>query len=240
MQCYGKSVVGASGVNADSFYISADKKVFAVADGASGAYDKVAAGKICTEALSSSPYVMTEISASDYIRQCITTANENLTIKSKQDGKHTFGTLTAAVIDNGVLTVGAVGDTPAYLIQGDKAIKAIKPKRRYQKLIEFGVLTEGEITKAISLLPNQMWSQFDNFLPMIIPDIAIAEYQIHKDDVLIICTDGISDCIEEHEFIEILKEAESLEAASNKIYSLVDSRCPANRLDDRTIIIARL
>ena len=46
MQCYGKTIVGASGVNADSFYISQDIKVLAVADGASGAYNKVA-GRIC-------------------------------------------------------------------------------------------------------------------------------------------------------------------------------------------------
>lgn len=240
MQCYGRTVVGASGVNADSLYVSQDNKVFAVADGASGAYDKVAAGRICTDSVQKNLYNSNMGKPADYIIKCIKEANEGLTEKSKTDGRLSFGTLTVAIIHEGLLTVGAVGDTPAFLIRGDKIIRAIKSKRRYARLIEFGVLTEEEIERIISSIPNVMWSQFDNFLPMIIPDIAIAEYEVSEDDILIICTDGISDCIENDEYVHILRSSKSLESACNTLFTLVEDRCPENNLDDRTIIIARL
>jgi serine/threonine protein phosphatase PrpC len=56
MECYGKSIGGSSGVNADVFFISLDNKVLVVSDGASGAFDKVEASKCCT-----SPMVIPEI-----------------------------------------------------------------------------------------------------------------------------------------------------------------------------------
>ena len=36
-KCFGKSIVGTSGVNGDAFYISSDKSTIVLADGASGA-----------------------------------------------------------------------------------------------------------------------------------------------------------------------------------------------------------
>lgn len=240
MQSYGRTKAGASGINADSFYISQDRKVFAVADGASGAYDKTAAGRICTETFEYNQYNQSKIKQIDYIIKCFNEANEKLISKSREDRALSFGTLTAAVINDGIMTIGAVGDTPAYLIHGDNIIKAIAPKKRYSQLIELGILSETKIKEAISIIPNEMWSLFDSYLPMVIPDIATAEYKVNKGDILIICTDGISDYIEENELVSILRKAESLESACDMLFSLVEERCPVNKLDDRTIIMAMI
>lgn len=220
MEYYGLTEVGASGTNADSYYISQDEKVFAVADGASGAFDKVEAGTICMNAIRELDYHSLGLNLQEYILHCINAANSRLIEKSQLDGHLSFGTMNMAVVDEGKLSVGAVGDTPAFLIQGNKIRKIIKPKKRYAKLIELEILTEEEIDKAISSIPDEMWSMFDNFLPMVIPQIAVEEYLISQNDILIICTDGVSDWIDEDEFVDVLRSSSSVEQGCRKLFQL--------------------
>lgn len=40
MDCYGLTEVGSSGVNADRYHISQDKKIFALSDEASGSFEE--------------------------------------------------------------------------------------------------------------------------------------------------------------------------------------------------------
>ena len=56
--CYGNSLVGTSGVNGDSFYISPDNTVFMLSDGASGAglEGKVIMSQLCTETVKNNPF----------------------------------------------------------------------------------------------------------------------------------------------------------------------------------------
>lgn len=239
MEYYGLAEVGASGINADSYYISQDRKILSIADGASGAFDKVGAGVICMDVIKEFDFYSSGLKPQEYILQCINDANNRLIRKSQQDGYLSFGTMTMVVIDEGRLSIGAVGDTPAFLIQGNKIRKIIKPKKRYAKLIELGILTEQEIDKAISSIPSEMWSMFDNFLPMVIPQIAVEEYLISKNDILIICTDGVSDWLYEEEFVSVLRSTSSIEQSCRKLFSIVNERCPANKLDDKTIIIGQ-
>lgn len=238
MDYYVLTEVGASGVNADRYYISQDKKIFAMSDGASGAFDKVGAGIICMDIVKELDYSSLGLNPRDYIMHCINEANNRLIKKSQQDGELSFGTMTMAVINEGKLSVGAVGDTPAFLIQGNTIRKIIKPKKKFSKLIELGILTVKEIDKAISSIPNEMWSVFDNFLPMVIPQIAVEEYMVSDNDILIICTDGVSDWIDDNEFINILRTSGSFEEGCRNLFSIVNEKCPANKLDDKTITVA--
>jgi serine/threonine protein phosphatase PrpC len=161
MESFGLSNVGSSGVNADRYYISSDNNVYAISDGASGAFDKVGAATICMNSISERDYSDTGFDPIEYLKLCIKNANGKLIEKSLRDECLSFGTMTIALLDKNKLYIGAVGDTPAYLIKDNEIFKGIKPKRRYSDLIKYGVLSEEEIEAAIALLPNQMWSQFD-------------------------------------------------------------------------------
>lgn len=85
-----------------------------------------------------------------------------------------------------------------------------------------------------------MISLFDIYLPMIVPKIAIEEYEVNNGDILIICTDGISDWISLEEFASIFSSNKSLNECFDEILNLVEKRCDSNRLDDRTLVVARL
>ncbi|MGF7056846.1 hypothetical protein [Brassicibacter mesophilus] len=100
MNCFGLTEVGASSINADSYYISRDNNVFAISDGASGAFDKVGAGVICMNTVKEFDYSYLNLKPLDYIIHCIKEANDRLVKKSQKDGCLSFGTMTMAVISN--------------------------------------------------------------------------------------------------------------------------------------------
>lgn len=240
MEHYAISLVGASGCNGDAYWVSEDCKIVAVADGASGAFDKVAASSICMDIFRNFPYISAGMSPIEYIEHCFKQANQELVKKSQDDGQLSFGTLTVAVIENNIITVGAVGDTLAFLLQGNVIKKVTSPRKRYTQLVELGILSEEQIHKSIYQLPNEMWSLFDNFLPMVIPEIALSQHEARKGDTLAICSDGLSDCVNLDELKEVLDKPLSLQESCNNLICIVKDRCPINKLDDITVVLARL
>lgn len=239
MDCYYCSIVGSSRVNGDKAFLSEDKRVFAISDGASGAYDKVKASTLCIKPLERLGYKNSSLSPLEYINYCFQEANDNLINKSKVDGKLSFGTMTICVLDKRVLSTGMVGDTPAFLIRGNEIVRLCSPKKTYDRAIECGVLNEEEAKKAIETLPGPMRSNFEVFLPMIIPSIAKSQIEVSTDDILFICCDGITDWISEEELVDFFKEEESLEKTCDNIIEKIDNRCPKEHLDDRTMIAVK-
>lgn len=239
MEAYSKSIVGSSRVNGDKCFISGNKSVFAVADGASGAKDKVQASLCCIKPLEEMPFNSSEISSAEYIKHSINQANKYLVEKSQADGKLSFGTFTLSVYSDGILYTGAVGDTPAFLFKKESIIQLVKPKKRYSNAVEHGVITEEDAERAVKNLPGPLQSTFEYFLPMIIPDIALSSIQIDSGDVLIICCDGISDWVKPDEMRLILMQHQLFEDACDEIMNKSEINCSENYLDDRTIVAVR-
>lgn len=79
----------------------------------------------------------------------------------------------------------------------------------------------------------------ENFLPIIVPAVATNSVDLQKDDITFICSDGISDWLENAELVKIFT-TEELTFACNLIFDLVKERCPKNWLDDMTIIAFKI
>lgn len=240
MEVFGKSIVGASGINADRYFISEDIKVFAVADGASGAFDKVAAGEYCLRALQKANYGDSGMNPMQYLDYCFTTANNSLIERSQKDGKLSYGTLTMAVIDNGVVTVGAIGDTPVFLISNNEIKKIVKPRKRYALAIEYNQITEEVAERAVSSLPGCMHSMFENYIPMVIPEVANAQCGVNPGDTVIICSDGVSDWVTKEEFLNWFGSSRSVQEVCETILEEVIERCGMSNMDDTTIVVVRV
>ena len=240
MHIFSRTLVGGSGINGDDFYTSSDGRVLVIADGASGAYDKVAASSLCIKAVKEFESIGNIENAKQFVENCIYRANNYLVEKSQRDRKLTFGTLTMAVVDNEDIIIGAVGDTPAFLISGSSIKKLVKPKKIYSNGVEHGVINEEEAEKAISSLPGIMHSMFLMYLPMVVPNISYFQGKAKTGDYLLICTDGISDWISESEIVKLLTGNDDLNEIGEEIYALVIERCPRDRMDDATMILAKI
>lgn len=240
IKAFGASITGSSGINADKYFISSDNKLLAVSDGASGAYDKVGASACCIGPLLEYEYNESDIQPVDYIHRIFSTANQRLIDKSMQDGKSSFATLTIAMEKDGVLYVGAVGDTPAFLVRDGVVTKLTNPRKAYTKLVELGILTNEQAESAVAALPPEMRSVFDKFIPSIVPEVSITQYGVNVGDILIICTDGISDVIPQDEYPKLINTCNDVEKACATFIDKVAEYSIHCQIDDATLVIARL
>lgn len=195
--CYGNSLVGTSGVNGDSFYISPDNTVFMLSDGASGAgkEGKVIMSQLCAETVKNNPFSSSELSAKAYLDKIIWQINNKLIEASQSRKSLVFGTLVICVVCGNTAYIAAAGDSPAYFLHSNTAVRIAKPKKTYQNLIDMGFFSEEQLEEAVHRLPEHMWSMFDIFIPSVVPSYSFEEIKLSEGDIVLLCCDGVSDNI---------------------------------------------
>ncbi len=239
---YGASCTGSSGINGDIFYISPDNKVFILADGASGAGSdgKVLMGKICIEIVKEFDYLTSKLDAKEYVDKLFWKINNRLIETSQRYRKLVFGTIDIAVFDKGILTVTTYGDSPIFYFDGVEIKRIARNKKRYEGMIDQGYITKEQYEGYIKNMHNMMWSCFDRFIPDIVPNNIIEQYEIKTNNALVMCCDGMSDWISKEKIFETLNEygvengIEMLISESKRL--AIDSQ---NYFDDITAIAVK-
>jgi len=149
---------------------------------------------------------MTSRSVKNMLNSAIT--NANITVydiahtNKTLDGMGT--TIVAAMIMNKTAHIAHIGDSRVYLISDKNKIQQItKDHSIVQQLIETGQLQEGEaknhprrniITKALGVC-NDVEMEYN-------------EFPLNENDILLLCTDGITGFIEEKEILSIIQTNE--------------------------------
>ena len=241
-KCFGKSVVGTSGVNGDAFYISSDKSTIVLADGASGAGadGKVIMSKCCVENIEAFPFSKSILSPKEYIEKIIWKINKDLIQHSQKQNKYIFGTLVICIISNNVATFASMGDSPAFLIKEGKIKRVSKTKKTYDNLVQMGIFTEEQLEEYIHRLPEHMWSMFDTFIPMVVPKYSLEEYELNLGDTIILCCDGVSDYLSDDELLELVNRQdlpESVNAIISKSKENAIEEHNRNQYDDITVVL---
>ena len=195
--------------NQDFFYtgyLNDNSAIVIVCDGMGGAN----AGNVASETATKLIYDYIDKSYSNKLNRDLlcslvknAVASANLTIynMSKSDEKYTGMGTTAVVliIRNGFAIICHVGDSRAYLIR-DGITQVTKDHSVVQTLVEDGKLTPEEakkhpkknvITRALGVEQN------------VISDIA--EFPIDFGDTVLVCSDGLSNYVDENEIFEIIK-----------------------------------
>lgn len=238
----GKTITGSSGVNADVFYVSEDNKVFLLADGASGAgtEGKVLMGKICIETLKNFSFSESNLEPAEYVKNLISRMNKRLIEVSQEYNKLVFGTIIIAVINNGKLTITALGDSPAYYYNGEFTNRLAKNPKKYEWMINEGFITKEEYEGCIAKLHPMMWSSFECFIPMIVPNNVIETVDIKQGDILILCCDGVSDWVAADAMVQEIKNKD-LGAALDTILEMAKERALKENtyFDDMTILVVK-
>lgn len=238
----GKTITGSSGVNADVFYISEDKKVFLLADGASGAgtEGKVLMGKICIETLKNFSFTSSNLEPKEYVKNLISKINKRLIEVSQEYNKLVFGTIIIAVVNGGKLTITALGDSPAYYFNGENIERLAKNPKKYEWMIDEGFITKEEYEGYIAKLHPMMWSSFECFIPMIVPNNIIETVDIKQGQVVILCCDGVSDWVRADEMVQEVKD-KGLGVALDNIVDMAKERAlnENSYFDDLTILVIK-
>jgi protein phosphatase len=142
-------------------------------------------------------------------------------------------TLTVAAVLGSNLLVGHVGDSRAYLLRGSELKQLTTDHTLAQALIDAGVADPDDpasrsmrhvLTAAVGSLGQEVEPQVQRF-------------QVERGDQLLLCTDGLTETVEDLTIARVLRESRSAQSACQ---SLVDLALAGGGSDNVTVLLARL
>lgn len=242
--------------NEDSYLIREDLGLFVVADGMGGHAGGETASRLAVETIASTleasrsngvdPLTedapMEEGRLADTLRESVESACHVIFHKAKVE-PHLAGmgtTVTAMVLKpsskEGVVDAyfGHVGDSRIYLIRDDLIQQVSEDHSLVAEQIRAGVLTEEEarISRFKNIITRSVGFEEDVL-------VDVMGLWAEPGDVFVMCSDGLSNFLEEPEYFQLVKEhaADKLEKLPQAFIDLANSR---GGDDNITVIVVRI
>ena len=140
-------------------------------------------------------------------------------------------TATIAGLLGDTLYLAQVGDSRAYLIRDGVAFQITKDQSLMQKLIEAGEITaeEAEMSDRRNIILQALGPE---------PNVKIdlTHQRIRRDDVLVLCSDGLSGLVKPEQIARAVTEEGNPELAAERLVDLANS---SGGPDNITVVIAR-
>ena len=228
MRAFAKSDVGkAREINEDYYYISNENdeiQVYILADGMGGYNGGEVASKLATTTALS--YIQSNFQnipkekedILNLVKSAMEYANMVVYEKSNEE-KELEGmgtTLEVCLIYNNKAYIGHVGDSRIYRIRKEFIRKLTHDHSYVEKLVKDGTITKQE---AVHHPKKNMLMKALGCTAFVEPDVTIKGFI--KEDTILMCSDGLTNMIEEQEIYRIVKEnyqmaAERLVEQANK------------------------
>lgn len=141
-------------------------------------------------------------------------------------------TIVAATIDKDTLYVANIGDSRLYLIRGHEIRQITRDHSLVEEMIRIGGITREEgrfhpdknvITRAIGVRESVEADFFDE--------------SVEENDILLLCSDGLSNMLEDQEMETIINSEPDLETAANR---LVERANEYGGRDNITVLLAKM
>jgi protein phosphatase len=192
--------------------------LFAVADGMGGALAGELASRLAVEAVEASADGSGEVA--ERVASLVQAANHSVYERSRSDtsvsGMGT--TMTLALVEGGVVTIGHVGDSRAYLVRDGELRQVTNDHSLVAELMRSGKLTAEEaehhpqrsvITRALGTDPDV--------------DVDIYEVEAEPGDVFLLCSDGLTSMVGNDLILQALQEyGHDLDAAARELIALAN------------------
>lgn len=227
MQYYGITDIGMQRKeNQDRIYmpeIGDDTKLFIVADGMGGANAGGVASSMAIEYVKQlilekfNEVKEDRILLQDLIKDAIVGANKYIHEKSLQDEQYSgMGTtIVVAIIYKGKVFIGHVGDSRIYRIRKHIIRQLTKDHSYVQILVQNGTITkeEAENHPQKNMLVKALGCE-----EIVEPDVMVKGFL--KDDILLMCTDGLTNMIKVNEiYEEVVNGKNDLVSTCNNLIS---------------------
>jgi serine/threonine protein phosphatase PrpC len=202
--------------------------LFAIADGMGGAQAGEVASRLAAAALKESG---ADGGGEQRIHALIQEANRRVYDRSSTD-PNTSGmgtTITVALVENGNVSFGHVGDSRAYLIRDGRMEQVTEDHSLVNELMKSGKLSreEAETHPQRSVITRALGTD---------PDVDADTFTIEAKagDVFLLCSDGLTDMVGEREIQELVeKNREDIDAA---LKSLVKAANRSGGEDNITVV----
>lgn len=201
-----------------------DYSIYVVADGMGGHNAGEVASKIAVEE------TIKNFKRNKNVTDAIRKANERIYFLSTGDKSLTgMGTtITVAVIENNNIEVAHVGDSSCFVIDNDVIMKLTRDHSLVQELIEIGSITEEEAkTHPNRNIITRALGTSDSI------DIDVYRLKLNGTEKFILCTDGLSNYVEQDEMLSIVNKEDCKNACLDMV-KLAKSR---GGRDNITVIV---
>jgi PPM family protein phosphatase len=203
--------------NEDNYVVA--PPLFAVADGMGGAQAGEVASQLAASALEGGDSDARE--GTQRIDELIQEANRRIFDRASTDPSASgMGTtMTVALVEGMTVAIGHVGDSRAYLVRNEQMEQLTEDHSLVNELLKTGKLSEEEaqVHPQRSVITRAVGTD---------PDVDVDGFTIEAEegDVFLICSDGLSDMVEDEEILELVhsnrddldKAVKALVAAANR------------------------
>ncbi len=239
MKVFANSDVGkARDINEDFYYISDGQtylKLYILADGMGGYNGGEIASKLAT--ISVKGYIESNFNKIEHtkeaiielIKNAIEYANMVVYEKAKEceELSNMGTTIEVLVIYNNKLFIGHIGDSRIYRIRKNIIRKLTEDHSYVQELVKDGTITKEE---AKNHPKKNMLMKALGCTPYVEPDLAIKGFL--KDDIVIMCSDGLTNMLSEEEIYSIV-----LQKVDNTSNILINRANELGGYDNITVIV---
>jgi PPM family protein phosphatase len=203
--------------NEDSYVVA--PPLFAVADGMGGAQAGEVASKLAAAALEDTDSGSS--SGQERVVSLIQEANRRVYARANTDPA-TSGmgtTMTVAIVEGKVVTIGHVGDSRAYLVRAGHLEQLTEDHSLVNELLKSGKLSpqEAETHPQRSVITRAVGTD---------PDVEVDAFTVDalEGDVFLLCSDGLTDMVDDDGILDLVERyhddldrvAKSLVSAANR------------------------
>jgi serine/threonine protein phosphatase PrpC len=211
--------------NEDSYVL--EPPLFAVADGMGGAQAGEIASRIAASVLRDSAGRSGEDTVATLIREANRRVYEAATTDEARSGMGT--TITAALVEDGTVRIGHVGDSRAYRVRDGKLEQLTEDHSLVGELVRSGRLSpeEADVHPQRSVITRVLGTD---------PDVDVDTFTVETrpGDVFMICSDGLTSMVDDREILEIVeRNRASLDRATR---ALVEAANKGGGEDNITIV----
>ena len=217
--------------NEDNYVVT--PPLFAVADGMGGAQAGEVASRLAASAVEGGD--SNGLSGLERVDALIQEANRRIYDRASTDptasGMGT--TMTVALVQGMTVAIGHVGDSRAYLVRDGKLEQLTEDHSLVNELLKSGKLSEEEaqVHPQRSVITRAVGTD---------PDVDVDGFTIEAEegDIFLICSDGLTDMVEDEEILELV--AESRDDLDNAVKALVAAANRGGGEDNITAVAFRI
>ena len=221
-------------MNEDSILLLPDRGLFAVADGMGGHRGGRVASNMVTSELAEIARVSGRPLSGDELERALLQINRHVFERGESDfDLQRMGSTCVAVSIHGTRGVVAhIGDSRCYLVRDGRSEQLTSDHRAIQSMIDQGALTELEsrvhpmrnvLTRSVGVEPEV--------------DVSRREIELREGDRLVLCSDGLTDMLTEH---DIASEVASVAELESLVEVLVERANAAGGNDNISVIVIHI
>ncbi|MBC7473877.1 MAG: Stp1/IreP family PP2C-type Ser/Thr phosphatase [Candidatus Sericytochromatia bacterium] len=228
MKAHGLSDVGKVRQNNEDNYYCGTTNLFIVADGLGGH----SAGEVASEMTVS--YVANGKPQNvDDLVQRIAEANNNVFLEAKKLGNDMATTISAMLVTGGKSYVAHVGDSRIYLIRADKIYAITDDHTPVMESLRAGLITEEQART--HPLKHMLSRTIGTHQEVEIDTISV---DLEVKDIFVLCTDGLSNLLEEDDIYDVVKSSNnSTEEMCKKLVDMANHR---GGVDNVTVVVTEI